>query len=82
MIPIDEYYVYGIGSGPNLDIIAKNDGRVVESYYVGGSHLNDFDLYEREEKDQNQKLPKKYLVFGGELHEIILRKIDSLALKK
>lgn len=29
IIPIDEYLVYGIGSGPNLLKIAKNDGRIL-----------------------------------------------------
>jgi hypothetical protein len=35
--------VYAVGSGPNLLTIAKNDGRILQEIYVGGSHLNDFD---------------------------------------
>lgn len=29
IIPIDEYTVYGIGAGPYLIKIAKNDGRIL-----------------------------------------------------
>lgn len=52
IVPIDDYMVYGIGSGPNLLTIAKNDGRILDSYHVGGSHLNDFDLVDIDVKDQ------------------------------
>ena len=45
VIPLDDFYVYGVGSGPNLLIIAKNDGRVVRTFHVGGSHINDFDIF-------------------------------------
>lgn len=48
VIPIDEYQVYGVGSGPNLSIIAKNDGRIIKTFYVGGSHINDFDQAQTE----------------------------------
>lgn len=44
VLPIDDYSIYGIGNGPYLLKIAKNDGRTLSKTYVGGSYLNDFDI--------------------------------------
>lgn len=50
--------------------IAKNDGRILETTYVGGSYLNDFDMFIPE----TGSLPlNKFFVFGGELHSLILK---------
>lgn len=52
VVPIDAFTVYGIGSGPYLLKVAKIDGKILQKHYIGGSHLNDFDVSYTSGKDQ------------------------------
>ena len=42
LLYFDDFSVLTIGSGPEMQLIRKNDGAVMETLNVGGSHLNDF----------------------------------------
>jgi hypothetical protein len=46
VVPIDEYSLYAIGSGSNFVTVSKNNGKIISGLEVGGSFLNDFDLYD------------------------------------
>jgi hypothetical protein len=53
VLPIDEYTLYGIGAGDSLIKIAKNNGKIISKVRVGGSFLNDFDLFDSRKETGN-----------------------------
>ena len=60
IIYYDIFTVLAIGSGSKMHLVRKNDGVIIKSLEVGGSHLNDFDIIPSPKGD--------YYIFGGELH--------------
>ena len=52
-----------------MHMIRKNDGVIIKSLHVGGSHLNDFEIINTVKAD--------YIIFGGEQKEIIIYKLGE-----
>ena len=57
-----------------MHLVRKNDGVVIQTLHVGGSHLNDFEIISTEKGE--------FLIFGGELSELIVYKYSDGFLTK
>jgi hypothetical protein len=76
VLPIDQYTLYGIGAGGNLIKLAKHDGKVISTIRVGGSFLNDFDIFDGQAEHIGDS-SHKFIVFGGEIHSVILKYLNT-----